>query len=73
MRGFLFGGYGAEYARAEHLGHLRDEPAGAAGRGVHQAGIAASSTESGVREVMGGHALQHGRGGGREIHVIRES
>ena len=37
----LLGGDGAEDARAQHLGHLDDQPAGAAGRGMHQAGVAA--------------------------------
>ena len=67
---FLFGRYGAEHVRAEHLRHLHDETAGAARRRVHQAGVASLQRKRGMRQVMRRHALQQGRGGGREVHVV---
>ena len=71
-RGFLFRGHRAEYPRAEHLGHLHDQPAGAARGGVYQAGVAGLQCLGGVGQVVRRHSLEHDGGGGLEIQVVRD-
>ena len=54
------------------MGHLHDQPTGPARGCVHQAGIAGFEHESGVRQIVGGHALQHRRCGYFQIHAVRD-
>ena len=56
------GGDGAKDARADAAGHLHQQQSHAARGRVHQAGVARFQRESGMRQIMRGHALQHGRG-----------
>ena len=39
---------------------------------MHQAGVAGFQRKRRVREIVRGHALQHGGGGGLEIDVVRD-
>ena len=54
---------------AEHLRHLHQQASGTTGCGMDQALVARLQREGGVREIVGGHALQHRGGGGIEIHA----
>ena len=56
-------GDGGDDARAHPRGHLRQQQAHAAGAGMHQRRIPGLERKGGVRQVVRGHALQHGGGG----------
>src|ERR1019366_4079305 len=68
--GLLFTAHGAVDGSAQHFGHLDDETAGASGSSVDEALIARLEGKSGVSQIVGGHALQHGGGGGGEVNGI---
>ena len=70
--GLLFGRDGRDHARAEHLEHLRDEQADAAGARVREHGVAALHAVGVMHEVVRGEALQQNGGGFVEVHRQRE-
>ncbi len=82
----LLGARGPDDGRAAQLGELDEQEPDPAGRGVHERRLAFLKGEGAVRQVVGGHALEHDRGGhprldqrdveghqvlGRGDHVLR--
>ena len=56
-------GNGGDDAGADARGHLGEQQAYAARAGMNQCRVSCLERECGIGEVMGGHALKHGRGG----------
>ena len=59
----LLGSRGPDHGRPPQLGELDEQEPDPAGRGVHERRLSFLKGEGAVRQVVGGHALEHHRGG----------
>ncbi len=59
----LFCSRGPDHVRTPQLGELDEQEPDPARRGVHERRLSFLKGEGAVREVVGGHALEHHRGG----------